>query len=525
MKNLKLFLFTIVTLLLMPLTVKAASGTIKVTGASTAVLNNKVTITVTLSSNSAIGSWDMMLNYDKSYLQLVSSSADSGGNHMLGFTQSTSGVKSKSYTFAFKALKKGSTSISVSSYEIYALDESAMSMTSSSKTIKIMTQEELEATYSKDNNLKSLSVDKYELSEEFKPDVLEYTVNVPTGTTSVKINASVNDNTATLTGTGEIDVTEGLNSLPIVVTAQNGDEKTYTIIVNVEDQNPINVVLNKKEYIVVKNSMLLEAPTTFVETTITINDFEIPAFVNRAANITLVGLKSSDGNITLAEYKNNKYSLFNEISLNSLLLIPTEFTTELDLIKTTVTINNEPIEAYKYSENTSFVIINAQNLSDGKTDLYLYDPLTKTATRYDADYIAETNTTLTNYTYIIIAFAGVSILMLIIIFSLLHSLHKKQKKIRKFIEKQEAKLEKTRKLNEVVDEVKKITEQEKHEIRQDTTELPNPPKKNKKTKKKKEEIKVSEIKTEEKEPEPEIPEEEQVYNLFSTPPKKKKKNK
>ena len=46
------------------------------------------------------------------------------------------------------------------------------------------------------------------------------------------------------------------------------------------------------------------------------------------------------------------------------------------------------------------------------------------------------------------------------IFILLHSTKKKQKKIKEFIEKQEAKLEATRKLNDVVSEVKKITEVE-----------------------------------------------------------------
>ncbi len=553
MKKLKLLIFTLITLIITPTLVNAASGTIKVTGTSTAVVNNKVTITVTLSSNSAIGSWDMILNYDKSFLQLTSSSADSGGNRMLGVTPSANGVKSKSYTFAFKALKKGTTNISVNSYEIYALDGSSMTMTTSSKSLKIMTQEELEATYSKDNNLKELSVDKYELDKEFNKDTLEYTVNVPTGTTSVAINAIVNDNTATVSGTGEIEVTEGLNTLPVVVTAQNGDQKTYTIIVNVEDQNPINVVLNNKKYIVVKNSILLEAPPTFVDTIITINEFEIPAFINRTANITLVGLKDTYGNIILSEYKNNEYSVFNEVSLNDLLLIPVSFDEELDLIKTTVTINDEKVDAYKYSENTDLVIINAQNLNDGKNSLYLYDPLTKTATRYDSTYIDEANNTIENYTYIILAFGGASILMLIIIFSLLHSLKKKQRKIRKFIEKQEAKMEKTRKLNDVVDEVKKITEKEKHEVRQDTTELKTEDKKKKKSKKKaEEEVTIKEIKNEkdltnetketkeiikdkenieakeskkENNPskEPNKEPEEEVYNLFEEDQKKKKK--
>ena len=166
-----------------------------------------------------------------------------------------------------------------------------MNITASSNTVKIITQEELEASYSKDNNLKSLSVEGFELDKEFNKDILEYTVDVPTGTTKVKVDAKVNDNNATLTGTGEIEVTEGLNTIPLIVTAQNGDQKTYTLIVNVEDQNPIKVELNNKEYIVIKNSSLLEAPLTYNETTIKINNFDIPAFKNDVADILCIDRK------------------------------------------------------------------------------------------------------------------------------------------------------------------------------------------------------------------------------------------
>ena len=545
MKKLILIIVTFISLLAFPSNIFAASGTIRVTGASTAVVGNKVTMTVTLASGTNIGSWQMDLNYDKSYLQLVSSSAEAGGTKM---SNSSSGTKSKTYTFAFKTLKKGTTSISVSSFLVYDYDTmSQMTITPTNKTLRIMTQEELEATYSKNNDLKSLTVEGYELDKEFNKDTLEYTVTVPTGTTSVKVNAAVADSTASVNGAGEIEVTEGLNSIPLVVTAQNGDQKTYTLVVNVEDQNPINVKIDNKNYVVVKNATLLEAPLTFTATTITINDFEIPAFINNNANITLVGLKDESGNIIYCEYKDNSYHKFNEMTFNTLLLIPVKFTANLDLIKTTITINDEKVEAYKYSAKSDFVIINAKNLTDGKTNLYLYDPASKTATIFDDTYINEANATISNYTYIIIAFAGALGVMFLIILILLNSLRKKQKKIKKFLDKQEAKIEATRKLNDVVAEVKKITAEEKHTVKPDTTELPNTKKANKK--KKKDEVVVKEIaspsltpaketKTETKNEEPktstptpekpktsEEKEETEVYNLFEDDFKKKKKKK
>ena len=465
MKKIKLFLLGVICLLFIPSVVSAASGSISVSGSSSAVVGNRVTITVTLSSSTGIGSWEMALNYDKSYLQLVSSTAESGGTKMLGYTTTLSGVKSKSYTFVFKTLKTGSTRVSVSSYLAYAMDESEISLTSSSKNISIITQEQLEASYSKNNNLKDLTVtvgeEVYEISPEFDADTLEYQVTVPTGTTSVTVDATRADSTASVDGDGEIEVTEGLNTIPIVVTAQNGEEKTYTLTINVEDQNPINVKVDGTDYTVVKSDTLLTAPTTFTQSSVEIDGFDIPAFVNDVIDYTLVGLKDSEGNISLYRYEDGEYTLYNELSSKSYTLVPVPFTEELDYLKTTVEINGVTMDAYRYDEDSPLVIINALDLETGKEDLYLYDPASGAAVLFDDSFIKSANQTIEYYTYVIIAFGGALFLMLILIFVLLHSTKKKQKKINQFIEKQEAKIEATRKLNDVVSEVKKITEEEK----------------------------------------------------------------
>lgn len=523
MKKIKLLLIGVLGLFL-PIIANAASGSISISGSSSVVVGNRITVNVNLSSGSAIGSWEMELNYDKSYLQLVSSSAEAGGTYMNGVTSSASGVRNKSYSFTFKALKSGSTRVSISSYYVVALDESTMSINASSKSIRIMTQQELEASYSKDNNLKSLSVEGYELDKEFNKDTLEYTVNVPTGTTKVVVNASKNDNKASVSGAGEIEVTEGLNTIPIIVTAQNGSEKTYTLTVNVEDQNPINVTIDGKNYTVVKNASLLTSPLTFSETTLSINNYEIPGFINNEANITLVGLKNSEGTIELFEYDNGTYTYFNEMKLDNLILIPTKFTKELDYTKTTVTINGQKVDAYKYSNKSEFVIINAKDLTTGKEALYLYDTKNNQAISFDEEFVNYTNETIRSYSNIIIILAGVTGVMLLLIFALIRKLRKSNKKIKKFVDKQEAKIEATRKLNDVVAEVQKITAEEKQK---------NEPQKAEKTRKEKAkkkeetaEVKVTEIKPTELKKETKVENKEdsdEMYNLFEDDKKKKKK--
>ena len=49
-----------------------------------------------------------------------------------------------------------------------------MSVSASNANIKAMTQAELEATYSKNNNLKSLSVEGYEIDPAFNKDNLAF---------------------------------------------------------------------------------------------------------------------------------------------------------------------------------------------------------------------------------------------------------------------------------------------------------------------------------------------------------------
>ena len=83
---------------------------------------------------------------------------------------------------------------------------------------------------SSNNNLKNLIVRGYELDKEFNSEELEYNVNVPYETESVVIDAILESKTSTVTGDKEINLKEGLNKVNIVVTAENGNTKTYLIV-------------------------------------------------------------------------------------------------------------------------------------------------------------------------------------------------------------------------------------------------------------------------------------------------------
>ena len=56
MKKIKLLIVALLSLIILPSIVSAATGKITVSGTTTSVVGNKVTVTVTLSSGTKIGS-------------------------------------------------------------------------------------------------------------------------------------------------------------------------------------------------------------------------------------------------------------------------------------------------------------------------------------------------------------------------------------------------------------------------------------------------------------------------------------
>ena len=429
MKKVYTLIISLMCLMAFPLVVNAASGNIRITGTSSAVVGNTVTITVTLSSSTAIGSWDMDLNYDKSYLELISATSEAGGVSMVN---SSSGTKSKSYTFKFKALKKGSTKISMSNYSAYAYEDmSAMDLSAGSKTVRIMTQEELEASYSKDNDLKSLSVEGFELSPEFSKDVTEYTVTVPEDTKQVTINAVENDSAASVTGNGTFEVTQGTNTFEIVVRAENGSEKTYKITVDVTDANPINVTIGDDNYTVVKVKEFLPTVNAYQETTVKINDFEIPAYTSEITGFTLVGLKGSDGNIALFIYDDatNTYMPYKELVFNQLTIYIKETDKTLDGYEYgVVTIDNVKVPAYYTSASSRFAIIYGINVETGEEGFYKYDKTDQSIQKYDDEMINNLLEKNKMYSYIIIGFSAILIVMFIVLIAAMKKGHKKKNK-------------------------------------------------------------------------------------------------
>lgn len=438
MKRIKKIFMAMLIGLLFPCIVNAASGSINIASSSTVVVGNKVTVTVIISSGTKMGSWQMSLNYDKSYLQLTNSTARDGGTFMIDYAEDP-GVLKKTYTFTFKTLKSGTTKLSVDGYRAYvSSDLSALSLSANTKQIRIITQAELEASYSKNNNLSALEVEGFTLTPEFKTDILEYSVVVPENTKEVNIKATVQDKRASVNGIGTQAVNSGANKFSVVVRAQSGAEKTYVINVEVKDENPINVTVNGKNYTVVKIKENLPAASLYTETTININGFEIPAYKNDNTNLVLVGLKDEEGNISLYIYNKdkNEFQEYNEIGVNKITIYPLTSNEEIKgYKKDTITINGVKVDGYYYTNDSDYVIIYGINVETGDKGFYMYDKKMQSLIKYNDEYIIDLNKKIELYSYIIIGFSGVFILMIIIMIALAKKKSGKQRK-QKPIEKE-----------------------------------------------------------------------------------------
>ena len=82
-------------------------------------------------------------------------------------------------------------------------------------------------------NLINLGIRPHDFSG-FRSNTTSYSVTVPADTESVEVYAEAQDSSATISGTGTVNLQEGENTVNVVVTAEDGTTKTYTIIITRE---------------------------------------------------------------------------------------------------------------------------------------------------------------------------------------------------------------------------------------------------------------------------------------------------
>ena len=427
-------------MLLLPLNIYAATGSIKASSSSSNVtINNTFTVSVKVSSSGKLGSWQFGVSYDKSKLSLIS-----GEPSVVQYGDGV--ISSKTYTYKFKAIAVGTATFNVENTKLVDWDSESVVATSGS-TIKINIKEPVIINYSSDNNLKSLSIDGFEISPKFDKKSLEYTSLVTADTTKIKINGEVNDKKAKVSGLGEVDVKEGLNEFNVVVTAENGTSKTYVVKVTVPEKDPIVNKFKNGEFNILRK-LPEYLPTNFVASTIKFNEEEVSCLKNDNLNLTLLYLRDSNNKDGFYIYDevNNEVSYYNEVGSNDFKIYLTNKEINIkNLIKEEITINDEKVFGYRLTKDSNNYVISGTNISTGKNELYLYDSVNKIISLFSQKDFETLNDSNKLYKYVSIGL-GVCVVILLLVLILINNSKNKLAKV--FMKKQE----------EMVDQINKEKE-------------------------------------------------------------------
>ena len=229
----------------------AGTATLSVTGNNSVVKGNNITLSISVSDIAGVSDGKIYgaggyLHFDPTYLQVLSDTFEGGNGWSPTFNEITSGknkflvvdmtlkkgvASGAVASVKFKALKTGSTTISISEPDLSDKDYNSLSTTAQSKTITIT---DPAPVLDSDSKLKSLGVTGYSLSPSFNSSTKAYTVSVPEGTENVTITAQCNSSKATLdqSSVGQKSLSGDTSTFTVKCTAENGTSSNYTITVN-----------------------------------------------------------------------------------------------------------------------------------------------------------------------------------------------------------------------------------------------------------------------------------------------------
>lgn len=227
MKNIyKKIIVLIVTLILGILI-----NTGKVEATSTSITANTTSPTkgqtVTVTGTVTAGAWNVTFTGAGQTHKMVGQTSSLGNESASKTITFTAGEPGTKYVFT---LSGGATDFSETS-------EKPVSTKTLEITVANPQQEKptppVTLTKSSNANLKNLGIRPNDFSG-FKSGTTTYNVTVPNNVTSVELYAVKQDAKATISGTGQKNLQEGVNKLSVVVTAEDGTKKTYTVNVTRE---------------------------------------------------------------------------------------------------------------------------------------------------------------------------------------------------------------------------------------------------------------------------------------------------
>lgn len=362
-------------------------------------------------------------------------------------------MESDTYTYTFTAKSVGKATITVLAVDVADFDTNGGFTGAKSVTLNVVAKKTSPSggstggtatkpstggttadkkEYSSDNTLKSLSIEGYDIEPKFNKDTTEYKLTVDQKIEKINVKAEANHDKASVKGCGEINLSSGENTIEIKVTAENGNDKIYKIIVNVTDLNPIKIKVGSDEYTIVKkNNNLIEKLDYYEEVVLNIEEQEVVAYENTKTNVTLVLLKDKDNKIKyyiFDKYKNT-YIEYNYISVGGITLQLLDSNEELKNYKRyDLELQDKKIDYYKIKGSHKVGLIYGTNVKNGNTGYYVYDKNEETLSKYYDEEINIYKELSQKYkSYLMFTLGGIALISILLIIKSIQNSKNKRK--------------------------------------------------------------------------------------------------
>lgn len=319
---------------------------------------------------------------------------ESGDTAPMGFEGDS---RTNQLVFRANSTGTGTVSISAGSYCI-AGDDYDASGSASVSIVSASEPDDSEPDYtpstpgkSGNNALSTLTVSAGTLTPAFDPAVTEYTLSLPQGTEKLTLTATPSDSNATVQGDGELTLQEGENTLPLVVTAENGDTKTYTVTAKVAQAPTLFLDYNGQRLGVVKDVSQVTPPAGFAPAEpITYSGDTLPIWTDVSGKRTLVYLmdeKTSAQGFYLFSQTTGVQSPYLPILCGSVTYIYTDIPKELSsvpgLTPATVKAFGQTLNGWTYNDASlkDFCVLYLMD-DAGSYGYYTYDSREETLQRF-----------------------------------------------------------------------------------------------------------------------------------------------
>lgn len=274
------------------------------------------------------------------------------------------------------------------------------------------------------NALSALTVSAGTLTPAFDPAVTEYTLSLPQGTEKLTLTATPSDSNATVQGGGELTLQEGENTLPLVVTAENGDTKTYTVTAKVAQAPTLFLSFSGAKLGVVKDVEGVTPPTGFTAAEpVSQGGDTLPLWVDANGKHTLVYLVDEKGVAGFYLYSRTEGVLSPYLPLayggTTYIYtgIPSEKAAVPGLKAATVEAFSQTLSGWRYEDAalSDFVVLYLMD-DGGQYGYYTYDTKNATLQRFSGAVFTDSGETLAvPMLYVYIAGGAAALLLILMI--------------------------------------------------------------------------------------------------------------